>query len=176
MTLTTSRKTIAQAISQLMPPAWQSQVISAIEMKLPPEDSKLVQRAIYEALIIPSHSAILVYVDSPLGRLWQSHTIVKDTGRRIERNYPNLSETIERREEPLDAAVRGIQEELGLEIAATRLTLIEANRLELKYSKRDGHMKRYLFQVYKLALSQEEAETAQLQADEGDTVVYFEWR
>lgn len=163
-------------LAKFVPLGRQSQLLYAFKNKLNQEESELVQRAIYQAMLVPSHEVSLVRIDSPIGQLWQSHAVIKATGKRIERNYPTLSETIERGETPLEAAVRGIQDELGLAVPPDRLILAEANRLEIRHSRSENKLKRYLFQVYQLEISQEEAEAAQLEADEEDAIVYFEWR
>ncbi|HEY9752542.1 MAG TPA: NUDIX domain-containing protein [Coleofasciculaceae cyanobacterium] len=166
--------TPAKLIAQFAPLGEQAEIEKAIATKLNPTDSRMVQRAIIVALASPSVEVALVKISSPLGLLWQSHSICKSTGERVERNYPNLSETVED-ETPLAAALRGIQEELGLEIERDRLTY-QGRRIEVRQSKTEARLKRYLLHIFSLQLTQQEATAAILEADEGDHTIFFEWR
>ena len=68
----------------------------------------------------------LVTVTSPLGTLWQSHQVLPLSQKVRVRNFPNLSETLDREEESfLEGAIRGLEEELELYIPANRFVLVK---------------------------------------------------
>lgn len=123
-----------------------------------------------------THKVVRIKVCCDKLILVQSHQIVKATGGRRDRKFPNISETIELGEYPINAAVRGIQEELGgLNIDTERFTLIGFFE-EIKPSPTTGEIKQYLFWDYSLELTPDEAEKVPLETDEGEVITYFEWR
>lgn len=104
----------------------------------------------------------------------QSHQTVKASGETRHRRFANVSETLEEGEQPIDAAVRGIKEELGLEIDGERLKSIETVE-EVKPSPSTREVKQYVFWDYALSLTSDEAAQATLQVDEGDVITHFKW-
>lgn len=122
--------------------------------------------------MVKTHLVARVQVHHPeLGLLWQSYQIAG--GRVRERNFPNLSETVEPGESFLEAAVRGLLEELGLTVNPERLDFLGKSE-EIKPSPSSGEVKRYLFADFSLLISREES--FPLEVDEGDVVTVFEWR
>jgi len=107
--------------------------------------------------------------------LVQTKQYIKSTGNYRLRNFLNISETMEGDEQPLETAIRGLYEELNLDIDSSRLIFIE-HKEEVKPSPSSGKIKRYLFWDYKLQISKEEKEFIPLAVDEGDTINYFNWR
>lgn len=121
------------------------------------------------------HKVSLIHIISPLGTLYQSHQITKKDNKRRERNFPNLSETVEGNETYLAAAVRGVKEELGLSLPNDRFSYVKQWE-EIKPSPTTNKLKEYEFYLYKLELTLEEANACTLQVEEGDCYTYFEWR
>lgn len=121
------------------------------------------------------HKVALVNISSPLGRLYQTHQITKDGMHRL-RNMPNLSETLDKPfESYLKGAVRGVKEELGLNISKNRFKHVHTWK-ETKPSPTTGVIKKYEFGLFNLELSLEEAQQVTLEVDEGPCTTYFEWR
>ncbi|HEY9879416.1 MAG TPA: NUDIX hydrolase, partial [Leptolyngbyaceae cyanobacterium] len=123
---------------------------------------------------IEHHTAALVTVRSAKGQLWQDK-LRKSTGEIVELNFSNISETLEEGEEPLDAAVRGIQEELGLSIHPTRFCFSKTEDVR-KMSPTKGYLKDYTFHHFDIWLHADETAAACLQVEENSGIVYLEWR
>lgn len=119
-----------------------------------------------------------VYIYSPLGQLYQTHQINNASGARRERDFPCLSETLNPEEDPLSGAYRGVYEELNIWVDRKERFQCQALEpcVEVKPSPTTGEVKRYEFHDYKLELTREEAQIANLLVDEGSDTTYFEWR
>ena len=117
----------------------------------------------------------IVFVFSPLGELWQDRIILRG-GVPKTRNFRGISETLEEEENesPLDAAVRGLREELGVHIPALRLIPGESRR-ETKPSNTTGILTQYEFSEFSVHLSSEECRFP-LVKEEGKGTLYLEWR
>ena len=123
----------------------------------------------------PVMHVALVQITSPLGQLWQSHQVLAD-GTRRDRNMPNLSEALEQGELAKTGAVRGVWEELGLDIPAARFQPIRSWSEEKPSPSNPGVKKRYFFYEYALTLTPDETGRAQLSVKKGTLTTYFEWR
>ena len=121
-----------------------------------------------------THKVVRIRVSCGELILAQSHQVIKATGEKRDRNFPNISETIELGEYPINTAVRGIREEIGLSIDTERFNLIGLS--EVKSSPSTGEIKQYLFWDYSLELTPDEAEKITFETNEGEVITYFEWR
>jgi hypothetical protein len=162
-------------LAKLAPIGEQPDVRRILLSDIPEHKAALIENVLMRLIHMPSHEIAAVYVSSPLGKIYQSHLVVKGTGERRERGYWYVSETIERREVPAAAAGRGILEELGLDIEPERIKFVR-QEAEVKESQSEGRLKKYLKHCFALELTEEESKAAQLVADEEDALVYFEWR
>lgn len=116
----------------------------------------------------------LVEIKSPLGKLVQGELIFPN-GEKKYRGFQNLSETVEPGENPLQAAVRGVQEELGLDISPSRFRRA-GTKEETKPSPTTGIVTRYKFSLFRLNLTAEEAEQVPSSVREEDgNVITFYW-
>lgn len=116
----------------------------------------------------------LIRVCTPGGaELLQTHLV--RNGVTIPRNWANISETVEVGESFLEAAVRGLKEELGLRIHPRRLVFSGAWE-ETKPSPTTGKQTKYQFEEFKLTLAGEEPGLVPGSSLEDDgTVVHFMW-
>ena len=116
----------------------------------------------------------LIEVRSPWGALLRQTHLVRN-GVTVPRNWANISETLEPNETFLEAAVRGLKEELGLRIHPRRLAFRGAWE-EVKPSPTTGATTAYQFEVFSLALSGEELGLVPESSVEDDgTTVHFTW-
>ena len=116
----------------------------------------------------------LVEIRSPLGTLVQDELILPN-GEKRPRGFSNLSETVEPGEKPLQAAVRGVMEELGLQISSSRFRKVGTKK-ETKPSPTTGKVTRYEFSSFRLTLTAEEAAQVPSSVKEEDgNVITFYW-
>lgn len=116
----------------------------------------------------------LVEIRSPLGTLVQDELILPN-GEKRPRGFQNLSETVEPGEKPLQAAVRGVMEELGLQISSSRFRRMGTKK-ETKPSPTTGKVTRYEFSSFRLILTAEEAAQVPSSVKEEDgNVITFYW-
>lgn len=121
-----------------------------------------------------SKKVALVEIYSPLGRLVQDELILPN-GERKSRGFQNLSETVEPGEKPLQAAVRGVMEELGLNLSSSRFHR-KGTKKETKPSPTTGKVTHYEFSLFRLLLTAEEADQVPSSTTEEDgNVVTFYW-
>ena len=125
--------------------------------------------------MIPSKNVALINVKSHLGQLWQNYQICNETQVIYTRNYDNLSETLETGESFLQAALRGLREELQLHIPRHRL---EFKRYWGKraLSASQQCLMDFNFGEYDLTLSKLEAINTPLIVKEKNFTVFLEWR
>ena len=117
---------------------------------------------------------VLVEITSPLGKLVQDELILPD-GERRHRGFQNLSETVEPGEKPLDAAVRGIMEELGLNISISRFRR-KGTKKVTKPSPTTGKVTHYEFSLFSLLLTAEEAtQVPSFTTEDDGNVITFYW-
>ena len=121
-----------------------------------------------------SKKVALVEIYSPLGRLVQDELILPN-GEKKSRGFQNLSETVEPGEKPLQAAVRGVMEELGLNLSSSRFRR-KGTKRETKPSPTTGKVTHYEFSIFSLLLTAEEADQVPSSTTEEDgNVVTFYW-
>lgn len=120
-----------------------------------------------------SKKVAIVFVSSPLGELWQDKIVLR-SGVSKTRNFRGISETLEGDESPLDAALRGLQEELGVYIPALRLIPGESRR-QIKPSNTTGLLTQYEFSEFSIRLLYEECQFP-LVKEEGKGTLYLKWR
>lgn len=117
----------------------------------------------------------LIDVRAPWGAILKQTHLVRPDGEVIARNWNNISETVENGESSLEAAIRGLKEELGLRIHPRRL---EPHGVweEVKPSPTTGKMTKYVFEGFRLNLAGEEPHRIPEFAVEDDgTEVHFTW-
>lgn len=116
----------------------------------------------------------LVEITSPLGKLVQDELIMPNGERRL-RGFQNLSETLELGEKPLDAAVRGVMEELGLNLSSSRFRRMGTKK-ETKPSPTTGKITYYEFSLFSLLLTAEEAaQVPSFTTEDDGNVITFYW-
>lgn len=121
-----------------------------------------------------SKKVALVEIYSPLGRLVQDELILPN-GEKKSRGFQNLSETVEPGEKPLQAAVRGVMEELGLNLSSSRFIRVGTKK-ETKPSPTTGKVTHYEFSLFRLLLTAEEADQVPSSTTEEDgNVITFYW-
>lgn len=113
-------------------------------------------------------------ITSPLGKLVQDELIMPN-GERRPRGFQNLSETLELGEKPLDAAVRGVMEELGLNLSSSRFRRMGTKK-ETKPSPTTGKITYYEFSLFSLLLTAEEAaQVPSFTTEDDGNVITFYW-
>lgn len=120
------------------------------------------------------HRAVRVTIKSYRGTLTQVSRRCKETNEVSERGFPNISETLEGGESPLEAAVRALKEECKLIIPSGRFTFVDMIE-ETKPSPTTGEVKNYRFWDYRITLNNNEADSICLEVDEGDSVITLAW-
>lgn len=122
-------------------------------------------------------SVALIEVRAPWGAILKQTHLVRPDGEVIIRDWTNVSETVEEGEGEsfLEAAIRGIKEELGLRIHPRRLQPHGVWE-EVKPSPTTGKMTEYTFEGFRLNLAGEEPHKIKKVSIEDDgTEVHFKW-
>lgn len=101
--------------------------------------------------------------------------LILPNGEVRERGFSCLSETVEPGETFLEAAIRGLREEIGLNIPTDRLSYIGEEK-EVKPSPTTGELKEYWFQDYQLLISEDEYyEIPEIITEEDGNKIIFRW-
>lgn len=118
----------------------------------------------------------IVRVESRKGHLWQSSMEYLD-GRVVDRNYLGISETLKPGEKFLDAAIRGLREELGINVRPRTLKGKEGDCWRSsRLSRCTGEWTEYTFQSYDLWIGNRAAEKVPLRVKEEKGWLTLEWR
>lgn len=104
--------------------------------------------------------------------LWESNQIFREDGRSRQRNICGVSEKFFCWEDALEAAKRGVKEELGFDIEPQHKGYKEEIKETPSYPRLTT---RYKFHDYMVELNQAQFQPNYV-ADEGDSITYFEWR
>lgn len=104
--------------------------------------------------------------------LWESNQIFREDGRSRQRNICGVSEKFFCWEDALEAAKRGVKEELGLDVEPQYKCYVEKKEESTNYP---GLTTRYKFHDYTVELNESQFKQTYV-ADEGDSITYFEWR
>lgn len=137
------------------------------------ELSRLENGKLYRRVRVCGLEVFYVEGDNLL-RLKEKYQMFKD-GRRRERNLPcSLAEKVVAGESFLEAAGRGLKEELGLIIDPNRLSYQGVN-IESRESKSyPGLNTRYVFAVFELFLNPNDYKPEYVE-DDGKKITYFGW-
>lgn len=106
--------------------------------------------------------------------LYQSYKITDLYGIK-ELNFHNLSETLHFNEGFLNAAIRGLKEEINLEINERRLTDVN-EYTKIENSKVKGIPTSYHIKEFNLTVNEKEMKVIPLTIHEKDGIVFLEWR
>lgn len=115
-----------------------------------------------------------VYVYYKNKQLVETKQEIKQQGVRY-RNINCISEKFKFNELPIDAALRGLSEELAILVSSDNLTYL-TNKTEEKYSPSyPGLLTRYNFYDYKFVMQDKLYNPDGYIAYEGDCITYFNW-
>lgn len=116
-----------------------------------------------------------VYVFHKEQQLVESKQTIKGQGDRF-RNLDCVSEKFKLSESALDAACRGIQEELGVSVSYSELQLLGKKSEERVSPSYPGLMTRYDFFDFKWDMPERHYLEEGYTADEGDCITFFNWK
>jgi hypothetical protein len=116
-----------------------------------------------------------VYIFCKGRQLIESKQTIKGQGDRF-RNLDCVSEKFKLRERARDAAVRGIEEELGLCIKESDLVLLGKLAEERESPSYPGLLTCYVFYDFQWVLPEEYYRQEGYTADEGDCITFFNWK
>lgn len=116
-----------------------------------------------------------VYVFFGSKQLIESKQTIKGQGDR-RRGIDCVSEKFKLSESALDAACRGIEEELGLYVKYSDLVLLGKSSEQRESPSYPGLQTRYEFYDYRWELPERHYCPEGYVADEGDCITFFEWK
>lgn len=124
--------------------------------------------------IIETKKVAIVNVKFKNFHLYQKYLILS-TGKIISRNFSGISETLEDNETGIEAAIRGLKEELNL-VRNDRNLLYLGSSKELKVSPSSGKLCEYCFYIYETEISQQEKDNISLEIQENKGKVILSWK
>jgi hypothetical protein len=116
-----------------------------------------------------------VYVFHKEQQLVESKQTIKEQGDRF-RNLDCVSEKFKLSESALDAACRGIEEELGLYVKCSDLQSLGKKSEERESPSYPGLMTRYEFYDFQWDMPEKHYLEEGYTADEGDCITFFNWK
>jgi|LakMenEpi03Aug12_release.lakeMendotaPanAssembly.Ray.scaffolds.fasta_scaffold769694_1 hypothetical protein len=167
-------------------------MIETLKLTLPLEKYGIGQAKLFDRLIeeIEQGETQIIFADNQPIRLIQvariyifcnkkqlveSKQLIKGQGERI-RNIRCISEKFKLNESAINAACRGIKEELGICINSSDLELFGKKSEEKESPSYPGLTTRYAFYDFRWDMPEEYFNPDGYVADEGDCVTYFEWK
>jgi hypothetical protein len=115
-----------------------------------------------------------VYVYYKDKQLVETKQLIKQQGIRY-RNINCISEKFKLNELPIDAALRGLSEELAIAVSSNNLNYLTNSKEERYSPSYPGLLTRYNFFDYIFIMKDELYNPSGYVADEGDCVTYFNW-
>ena len=116
-----------------------------------------------------------IYIFCKKQQLIESKQTIKGQGDRF-RNLDCVSEKFKLSESALDAACRGIEEELGLYVKYSDLVLLDKKTEERESPSYPGLLTRYEFYDFQWDMPERHYCPEGYKADEGDCITFFEWK